>query len=84
MKKLRKVNTAKRKAARETVERQLAEQTALMMNHPKECCLCKTGFERNRETVKTWHVTIREARVHLTCPNCWGIINEVLETTNED
>jgi hypothetical protein len=84
MKKLRKVNTAKRKAARKNVEKQLAEQTALMMKHPKECCMCKALFERNRETVKTWHVTIREERVHLTCPGCWGVINEVLETRNED
>jgi hypothetical protein len=84
MKKLRKVNTAKRKADRKNAEKQLAEQTALMMKHPKECCMCKTTFERNRETVKTWHVTVREERVHLTCPGCWKVVNEVLETRNEN
>jgi len=84
MKKLRKVDTKKRKAERKILENQLAEQTALMMKHPKECCMCKMVFERNRETVKTWQVTIREERVHLTCPGCWGIINEVLERRDEN
>ena len=77
--KLRKVNIKKRKKERKEASARLAEQTAKMMQHPKECCACKTTFERTKETVKTWHVMVHEERVRLTCPNCWGIIKEALE-----
>jgi len=79
MKKLRKVDTTKRKKYRKEAAATLQRQTAMLLNHPQECCVCETSFERNRETVKTWQVIIREERVRLTCPGCWGIIKEVLE-----
>jgi|TARA_R110002020_G_scaffold20583_2_gene70283 hypothetical protein len=77
--KIRKVNTKKRKKERKEANERLAEQTAQMMKHPKECCVCQTSFERTQETVKTWTVTVNEGRVRLTCPSCWGIIQEVVE-----
>ena len=82
MKKLRKVDTAKRKEAQKDATEELAKATEAMMNHPKECCVCARLFERSTETVKSWMVTIREERVRLTCPNCWDIINEALRNLN--
>ena len=79
MKKLRNINTNKRKKERKSAQQKLQKQTAAFLNHPKECCVCKTEFERTPETVKTWQVIIREERVRLTCPTCWGIIQEVVE-----
>lgn len=79
MKKLRKVNTRKRKQARKDAIEALEKKTAAFLDHPKECCICEAAFVRTRETVKTWQVTIREKRVRLTCPDCWGKISEVLE-----
>ena len=79
MKKLRNINTKKRKKERKNAQRKLQKQTAAFLKHPTECCVCKTEFERTTETVKTWQVVVREERVRLTCPNCWGIIQEVVE-----
>lgn len=79
MKKIRKVNTSKRKKERKETQKRLQKQTAAFLDHPKECCVCKAEFERNHETVKTWHVTVIEERVRLTCPVCWGKISETLE-----
>ena len=78
MKKIRKPNSTKRKSERKEAQKRLKEQTSLMMKHPKECCICKLSFERSEETVKTWTVTVREDRVHLTCPKCWSILTEAL------
>ena len=79
MKKLRKVNTRKRKQERKDAVEALQKKTAAFLDHPKECCVCSAEFKRTRQTVKTWQVTVRENRVRLTCPDCWGKIQEVLE-----
>ena len=79
MKKFRKLNRSKRKVQRKEAQERLAAQTALMMKHPKECCVCDKKFVRNSQTVKTWQVTVREDRVRLTCADCWKVIEEGLE-----
>ncbi len=58
--------------------------TAAMLQHATECCVCKVGFERTKETVATWQVTIRENRIRLTCPDCWSTIKKVVESKDED
>ena len=79
MKKLRKVNSLKRKIARKGAKRRLTESLEMMVDHPSECCLCKEPFIRSHATVKTWQITVRDQRVRLTCPNCWGIVTDALE-----
>lgn len=80
MKKLRKVVTKKGKTAK-AIKKLLTEQAALMMNHPKECCVCKEPFERTPETVKTWQVTVLQEKktVRLTCPSCTQLVREALD-----
>lgn len=82
MKKIRKVNTKKRKQDRKEAEKRLADQTSLMMNHPTECCVCKKPFERTNETVLSWQVVIRNNTVRLTCPSCHATIQEFVERDN--
>ena len=79
MKKIRKHVPGKRKKERKEAKERLQKQTAAFLDHPKECCVCKTEFVRNHETVVTWQVSVIEDRVRLTCPDCWGKINKVLE-----
>jgi len=81
--KIRKVDSHKRKKARKDAQEALQQKTAAFLDHPKECCICKAAFERNKETVKTWHVVVNEKRVRLTCPSCWGKINDILENKND-
>jgi hypothetical protein len=84
MKKLRKVNTKKRKLERKEAQAKLAAQTALILeNHPTECCVCQVAFERTRQTVKTWNVTITGDVIRLTCPACWKRIKENVERLKE-
>jgi len=82
--KIRKVDSNKRKKDRKAAKQQLEKQAAAFLNHPKECCVCKSPFERNKETVKSWHVVVREERVRLTCPDCWSTIQEGLERVQDD
>jgi hypothetical protein len=82
--KIRKVNTNKRKKERKLAQERLQKQTAAFLDHPKECCVCNTPFERTRETVKTWQVVTRENRVRLTCPDCWDKVEGIVEIKNED
>ena len=84
MKKIRKVNTNKRKKQRKEAQQRLEKQAAAFLDHPKQCCICQVPFERNPETVKTWHVVVNENRVRLTCPECWGKINEVIGDETND
>ena len=79
MKKIRKVNKAARKQKRQDAQERLEKQTAMFLDHPKNCCLCHTAFERTHETVKSWQVTVKESRVRLTCPACWKTLTEALE-----
>jgi len=78
MKKLRKVDTNKRKRERKDVKKALERKAAMFLNHTKECCVCQQPFERTKETVKTWHVVVREERVRLTCPPCWDTVQKAV------
>tara|TARA_R110000824_G_scaffold294530_1_gene482919 strand:+ start:2638 stop:2895 length:258 start_codon:yes stop_codon:yes gene_type:complete len=79
VKKIRKVNKAQRKQKRQDAQERLEKQSAMLLDHPKECCLCTTAFERTHETVKTWQVTVKESRVRLTCPSCAETLTQALE-----
>jgi len=84
MKKLRKVNVKKRKQDRKEVLKKLESQTEALMNHPKECCVCSTSFERTKETVRTWQVIVTNNKTRLTCPSCWAIVVGVTEALEEN
>ena len=85
MKKLRKVNSKKRKQERKDIQARLASETAkILTNHPTECCVCQTHFERTQQTVKSWNVVINENIVRLTCPTCWDRIKERVEVLKND
>ena len=75
--KLRKVNTQKRKLLRKELNKVLAEQAAAMLNHPQECCLCAVPFKRDKDSVQSWQVTVKEERTLLTCPSCWKQVQEL-------
>jgi hypothetical protein len=79
MKKVRRIKPGQRKKERKAATEALESKTAAFLDHPKECCVCKASFERNHETVKSWHVVIKEASVRLTCPSCWARITEAAE-----
>ena len=84
MKKLRKTIPGKRKQDRKNAEEEIERKVALFASHPTDCCVCKSVFERSKETVQSWQVTIRKDRVRLTCPKCWSIIQEGLERIQND
>jgi len=84
MKKLRNVNMDKRKQKRKSAQENMERQAALFAKHPTKCCACSEQFERTKETVQTWQVTIREDRVRLTCPKCWSIIQKGIERIQND
>ena len=81
MKKLRKVNTKKRKEAMKEATTRLERQAAFFLSLPEECCVCQHSFERNQETVKTWNVTVYEEKntIRLTCPTCWGKVEQLVK-----
>ena len=79
MKKIRRVNTNKRKRQRKEAQKKLEKQTAAFLDHSMECCVCTTPFVRTKETVKTWHVSVIDERVRLACPECWDLVKKTVE-----
>tara|TARA_R110000824_G_scaffold65952_8_gene171422 strand:+ start:4147 stop:4407 length:261 start_codon:yes stop_codon:yes gene_type:complete len=79
MKKLRKVNTSKRKKEIKETQKQLAERAGMMLDMPEECCVCSSPFDKkNKEMATTWHVVVmdKKKKIYLTCPSCWKAVKE--------
>ena len=82
MKKIRKVNTAKRKKEIKEAQARLATRTSMLLNVPEKCCVCETKFDKkSREMANTWHVVVMEQKkkIHLTCPSCWKAVEREAE-----
>jgi len=85
MKKLRKIDTSKRKKEAKEAQQRLAARTSLLLNMPQKCCVCETDFDKkNKEMAMTWHVVVYEEKnkIHLTCPICWQAIEQLTEEIN--
>lgn len=82
MKKLRNIKPGQRKRERKAAAARLETQAAAFLDHSMECCVCKAEFVRTHETVKTWQVVAHSGNVRLTCPNCWTLVQEAVNSTN--
>lgn len=79
MKKLRKVNTSKRKKEIKEIQKQLAARAGMMLNMPEECCVCASPFDKkSKEMAVTWHVVVldKKKKIYLTCPPCWEAVEK--------
>ena len=79
MKKLRNIKPGQRKRERRDATAALEARAAGFLDHSKECCVCTTPFERNEETVASWHVSVIEGRTRLACPDCWELVKQTVE-----
>jgi len=79
MKKLRKTTPGKRKQERRDATAALEAKTEAFLDHSKECCVCTARFERTKETVSSWHVSVIEGRTRLACPDCWELVRQAVE-----
>ena len=89
MKKIRKIDTNKRKKARKEKQRILQKNINLMLGLPEECCVCEKLFDKkDKKMAQTWNVTVFESKstIRLTCPSCWGKVKDIIEkeTKNEN
>jgi hypothetical protein len=82
MKKIRRIKPGQRKRERKEAAAALEKQAAAFLDHPKECCVCTTAFERTTENVQNWHVSVIEGRVRLACPDCWDLVKNTIEEKN--
>ena len=45
---------------------------------PDQCSNCEQPFDKkSKEMAMTWKVIAHEARKHLICPTCWGLIERI-------
>tara|TARA_R110002012_G_scaffold528_2_gene2465 strand:- start:8747 stop:8995 length:249 start_codon:yes stop_codon:yes gene_type:complete len=79
MKKIRRIKPGQKKRERRDAEAALKKKTAAFLDHPQECCVCTTPFERTKETVSSWHVSVIEGRVRMACPDCWNLVRQTVE-----
>ena len=87
MKKIRKINTNKRKKERKEKQKALQRNINLMLDFPEECYVCEKLFDKkDRKMAQTWNVTIFESKeiIRLTCPGCWGKVKDIIEREVED
>jgi hypothetical protein len=86
MKKIRKINTSRRKKDIKEAQKHLAERTSLFLGLADACCVCQAPFDKkSKEMAQTWHVVVYEEKrkVHLTCPLCWRAVEVLAEEINE-
>ena len=87
MRKIRKVNTKKRKKERKEKQKALQSQLNFILDIPEECCACKKTFDKkSKEMAQTWNVTVFELKkiIRLTCPECWGKVKDIVEREIEN
>ena len=82
--KLRKPRSASKKKAQKAAQKELSARVSSMLDHSMECEVCAAPFERSKETVKSWMVTVVEKKVRLACPSCWKRINERIERLEDE
>ena len=78
----RKQRRATEKKAGKENSQKLAEKIFQFDKLPDECLACLKPFDKkNKEMAQTWHVVVFDERktIRLTCPPCWGKIEEEAE-----
>ena len=87
MKKIRKVNTKKRKQEFRHAQQNLQQAVGSMLNMPTECTLCHAPFDKkSKDMATTWVVTTYQEKnkIYLTCPPCWETVRNVAQENSND
>ena len=87
MRKIKKVNTNKRKKERKKSQKTLQRRLNFILDLPEECCACKKAFDKkNKKMAQTWSVAVFESRevIRLTCPECWSKVKDMIEREVEN
>jgi len=87
MKKIKKVDTNRRKKERKEVQEKMQRTVGAMLSLPDECGVCKTFFDKkSKEMADTWHVMVYEQKnkIYLTCPSCWDKVKVIAEGNKDE
>ena len=76
----RKIKRNQEKQAKKKLKQDIQEKMNMFDKLPDECLACQTVIDKkNREMISTWSVVVREDRVNLYCPTCWGAAQSVIK-----
>ena len=76
----RKIKRQKEKQAKKKLAKEIKQKMNMFDKISDECLACETSFDKtNKDMVRSWFVVVREDRVNLYCPTCWGLAQKVVK-----
>jgi len=66
-------------------KKELSKKVGLFNKLGDECLVCQEPFDKkNKDMVMTWSVVVKEDKVRLYCPECWGLAKEAVEELKKE
>ena len=77
------MNSLKKKIKRDKekeAKKELQKKVGLFNKLADHCLVCKKDFDKkNKDMVMSWSVVVKEEKVRLYCPECWGAAKKLVE-----
>ena len=77
------MNSLKKKIKRnkeKEAKKELQKKVGLFNKLGDQCLVCQKAFDKkNKDMVMSWSVVVKEEKVRLYCPECWGAAKNLVE-----
>ena len=61
-------------------EKEVRKKLMMFDSTPDNCLTCQESFDKkSKEHAMSWRIVIKEERVNLYCPNCWGLAEKIIK-----
>ena len=76
----RKIKRNKEKEEKKRLAKEIKQKMNMFDKISEACLVCENPFDKNdKEMVSSWYVVVKEDRVNLYCPSCWGAAQKIVK-----
>ena len=76
----RKIKRNQEKRAKKQLEKEIKQKMNMFDKIDDSCLACQKTFnKKDKEMVSSWYVAVREDKVNLYCPQCWGTAQKIIQ-----
>jgi aspartate carbamoyltransferase regulatory subunit len=62
------------------LEKEIKQKMNMFDKIEETCLACEKPFnKKDKEMVSSWFVVVREDKVNLYCPHCWGTAQKIIK-----
>ena len=62
------------------LEKEIKQKMNMFDKIEEACLACEKPFnKKDKEMVSSWYVVVREDKVNLYCPRCWGTAQRIIK-----